>query len=279
MKILLCNFKNINIISNIVFILNFLSKAFTHVLKPEEIIENLYRQQEELQQSLRYASYIQQSLFPKITEMRHIFPESFMFFLPRDVVSGDFYWLYNESNRTIIAVGDSTGHGVPGAFLSILGISFLQLVISKYNPISPATTLNYVREYMMKALNQTGKDSEQKDGIDISLCFLDSAEQTIQYSGAFNPLYIVRNSEIIQLDGDKMPIGVGAEFEEPFTNRSLRLQKNDMVYLFTDGFPDQFGGPFGKKYKYKPFRQLLSRCSNLQVSQQEELIRDRKSVV
>ncbi|MBN1115845.1 MAG: SpoIIE family protein phosphatase [Bacteroidales bacterium] len=240
----------------------------------DESIEKLYKQQQELEQSLQYASYIQQSLFPKNSLIKHIFPESFLFFKPKDIVSGDFYWINRESEKTIVAIGDSTGHGVPGAFLSILGISFLQLVISRYNPKSPAIVLNYLREYLMKALNQTGKEFEQKDGFDISLCFIDNKSKNIQFSGAFNPIYIIRDREVNQLLGDKMPIGIGADFEEPFTNHEFKLKKGDMIYLFTDGYPDQFGGPEGKKYKYKPFRKLLTECSILRTEEQEKKIKE-----
>ncbi|NJO92324.1 MAG: SpoIIE family protein phosphatase, partial [Chloroflexia bacterium] len=121
----------------------------------------------------------------------------------------------------------------------------------------------------MKTLDQTGKDEEQKDGIDMSVCFFDKTNQTIQFSGAFTPVYIVRNNNLIQLEGDKMPIGVSAEFENSFTTKTLSLEKGDMVYLFTDGFPDQFGGELGKKYKYKKFRELLIRCSAMPIEAQK----------
>jgi serine phosphatase RsbU (regulator of sigma subunit) len=238
------------------------------------ILEDLQKQQKELEQSLKYASYIQQALFPKPEEINQVFPENFLAFLPRDIVSGDFYWIHRETNRIIIAVGDSTGHGVPGAFISILGISFLNLVISKYKPGNPAAILNYLREYFMKALNQTGKDEEQKDGLDISLCIIDLQAKMLQYAGAFNPMYVIRNKELFQIDGDKMPIGVSAEFENSFTFKQFDLIDNDMIYLFTDGFPDQFGGEQGKKYKYRNFRNLLLECSPLSMAKQKEKLID-----
>lgn len=227
----------------------------------EALIDDLQKNQKELEDSLEYASYIQQALFPKLKEIKYVFPESFIFFKPRDIVSGDFYWIHRENTRTIIALGDSTGHGVPGAFLSILGISYLDLVISKYNPSTASAILNYLREFLMKALDQTGKENEQKDGIDMSLCIIDKKTQELQYAGAFNSIYIVRNKELIQLDGNKMPVGVAAEFEDAFENRKFKLQSKDMLYLFSDGFPDQFGGELCKKYKYPRFRKLLTKCS------------------
>jgi serine phosphatase RsbU (regulator of sigma subunit) len=240
----------------------------------DELIKLLQKQQKELEQSLQYASYIQQALFPKDSVLKHFFPESFLLFMPRDIVSGDFYWVHRENDKIILAVGDSTGHGVPGAFLSILGISFLNLVISKYKPTSAAFVLNNLREYLMKALDQTGKDREQKDGIDMALCIIDIKTKVLQFAGAFNPVYIVRNKEIFPMEGDKMPIGVAAEFEESFKNTVFNLQSDDILYLFTDGFPDQFGGPDQKKYKYKKFRQLLILCSTLPILEQADLLKN-----
>ncbi len=239
----------------------------------EDLIKSLQKQQKELEQSLQYASYIQQSLFPKVSEMKHMFPNSFMLFMPRDIVSGDFYWIHRENEKIILAVGDSTGHGVPGAFLSILGISFLNLVISKFQPTSAAFVLNNLREYMMKALDQTGKEQEQKDGIDMALCIIDPQNKILQFAGAFNPVYIVRSNIIHQLEGDKMPIGVAAEFEDSFRNTVFKLHTDDMLYIFTDGFPDQFGGPDQKKYKYNKFRELLVECSSKPVSIQKDMLR------
>lgn len=246
----------------------------TRIAENEDLIRSLQKQQKELEQSLQYASYIQQALFPKASELKHTFPESFMLFMPRDIVSGDFYWVHREKDKIILALGDSTGHGVPGAFLSILGISFLNLVVSKFQPTSAAFVLNNLREYLMKALDQTGKEQEQKDGIDMALCIIDPKNKILQFAGAFNSAYIVRNNIIHQLEGDKMPIGVAAEFENSFRNIVFKLQPDDMLYLFTDGFPDQFGGPEQKKYKYKKFRELLIDCSTKPVNTQMDLLKN-----
>jgi sigma-B regulation protein RsbU (phosphoserine phosphatase) len=254
-----------------------LLKLNENIIIPAEfgtLLSDLQKHQKELDQSLKYASYIQKALFPKADEINSLFPDNFLIFLPRDIVSGDFYWVHQENDKIIVAVGDSTGHGVPGAFISILGISYLNLVFSKHKPNTPAQLLNYLREYFMKTLNQTGKENEQKDGIDMSVCFFDKKLKQVQFAGAFNPVYIVRNNSLVQLEGDKMPIGVSAEFENSFNNKQFELEPNDMVYLFSDGFPDQFGGPDGKKYKYNKFRELLIKCSNLPVSEQKVVILD-----
>lgn len=238
----------------------------------EEFIEEILTSNKEIEESLKYASYIQRAMFPDESDIRQHFKDSFLIYLPRDIVSGDFYWFHRDKDKIILAVGDSTGHGVPGAFLSILGVSFLQLVISKYSPGTPSVALNYMREYLMNSLNQTGKETDQKDGIDMSLCFIHTDNNRLQYSGAFNSMYIVRKDAIIQLEGDKMPIGVAAEFENSFTSKTLDLVSGDTLYLFSDGYPDQFGGPEGKKFKYKPFRKLLLECSKLEPYLQKEVL-------
>lgn len=238
----------------------------------EALIRELQKKQKELDESLEYASYIQQSLFPKLHEIQFVFPESFILFQPRDIVSGDFYWVHRENSRTIIALGDSTGHGVPGAFLSILGISYLDLVLSKHNPSTASEVLNYLREYFMKALDQTGKEEEQKDGVDMALCIIDKNKNELQYAGAFNPIYIVRKKELIQVEGNKMPVGVGAEFENAFENKTFHLENNDMLYMYTDGYPDQFGGKDGKKYKYPRFRKFLTACSTENAQKQHDML-------
>ncbi|MBN2486866.1 MAG: SpoIIE family protein phosphatase [Bacteroidales bacterium] len=236
--------------------------------------QELQKHQKELEQSLQYASYIQKSLFPKVHEIEKLFPDSFLLFMPRDIVSGDFYWVHTENNIVYLAVGDSTGHGVPGAFISILGISFLNQVISKYKTSNPSQILNYLREYFMKSLDQTGKDEEQKDGIDMALCVFGTNWQQVSFAGAFNPLYIVRGNQLMQFEGEKMPIGISAETENSFQAKTIDLQPNDMLYLFTDGYPDQFGGNQGKKFKYQKFRDLLVRCSKLPAIEQKKVLAD-----
>jgi serine phosphatase RsbU (regulator of sigma subunit) len=244
------------------------------VLKAEKNnIEALLRQKKELEQSIKYASYIQKALLPSVADIQSSLPKSFIYYLPRDVVSGDFYWLYKQKDKTIIAVGDSTGHGVPGAMLSVLGISFLNLVISKHRPETPAEILNFLREYIMKSLNQTGRPSEQKDGIDLSIAVINSDFTQLTYAGSFNPLYRVRHNQLEQLPGSKMPVGVDAELEKSFSNHSIELRENDMVYMFTDGFPDQFGGQNGKKFKYPAFRKLLINCSTLNPDEQHDILK------
>jgi sigma-B regulation protein RsbU (phosphoserine phosphatase) len=231
------------------------------------------RQEREIAQSLKYASYIQQAIFPTKSLINKFIPEHFIFYQPREIVSGDFYYVSGRNDKVIIAVGDCTGHGVPGAFMSILGITFLNDIISRGNSCGAGSILNQMREHIMKALCQTGEETEQRDGVDLAMCILDTQKNILNYAGAFNPVYIIRDQNLIEIAGDKMPVGVGAEEERPFGNHMHELKNNDAIYLFTDGFADQFGGPSGKKFKYQPFRDMLIRVSPLPMPEQKSRIK------
>jgi serine phosphatase RsbU (regulator of sigma subunit) len=226
----------------------------------------------EIAESLKYASYIQQALFPSPALVKRLLPEHFLYYKPRDVVSGDFYFVSAKGDEIILAVGDCTGHGVPGAFMSILGITFLNEIVTSGNFHNASAILNQLRERVMKALCQTGDDQEQKDGIDLALCLINKKMNRLHFSGAFNPLYIIHHQELIEIQADNMPIGIAADEEKSFTNHQIELQENDSIYLFSDGFIDQFGGPSGKKYKYKPFRNLITELSDLPISAQKNVL-------
>jgi serine phosphatase RsbU (regulator of sigma subunit) len=243
------------------------------IAKISEQKDKIEQQQKELGESLEYASSIQSALLPDLRYFRKIFPDSFILFKPRDIVSGDFYWYARKGNRVAVTAADCTGHGVPGAFMSMLGISFLNEIVSKCIP-RPNTILNRLRESVMKALHQTGDIHENKDGMDIALCVVDLEGMTMEYSGAFNPLYLVRNGNLLETRGDKMPIGINAIVEKSFTNHSVKLEKGDLVYLFTDGYADQFGGPEDKKFRYSQLKELLLKISRKSMeTQQKELER------
>ena len=239
------------------------------IAKISEQRDKIERQQKELTQSLEYASSIQSALLPDIRYFRKAFPDSFIMFKPRDVVSGDFYWFSRKGNFAAVAAADCTGHGVPGAFMSILGMSFLNEMVSKCIP-QANTILNRLRENVMKALHQTGDIGEHKDGMDIALCVVDLDEMNLQFSGAFNPLYLIRDAKLIETRGDKMPIGVNAVVEKSFTNYSFKLQEGDLIYLFSDGYADQFGGPEEKKFRYRTLKELLLRLHKKPMENQKK---------
>ncbi len=226
-------------------------------------------QQRELAESIKYASYIQQAMLPDSTEIGSYLSDHFLLHKPCNMVGGDFYFISSQKDNIYLAVGDCTGHGIPGAFMSVMGLSFLHVVISRFNPDSASQVLNQMREHVMKALSQTGAQAEQKDGIDMAICILNRNSNVMQYAGAVNPIYVVRNRTLMEFQGDKMPVGIDSEQERPFTNHRIDLEQGDMIYLFSDGFADQFGGSEGKKFKYRPFRELLIKISELPADKQK----------
>jgi len=236
--------------------------------------DEIDRQRKELTESIKYASYIQNALLPSQKDIKKYLPEHFVIFIPRDIVSGDFYWITKRKSELIIAVADCTGHGVPGAFMSILGITLLSEIVNRASYTSAGSILNQLRESVMRALNQRGTEEEQKDGIDMAICVVNLETNILQYAGAFNPVYIIKKNRLIEVQGDKMPIGIAALEENSFTNHRFDLDEGDLVYLFSDGFVDQFGGREGKKFKYQPFRNLLLSISNLPMHvQKNELLK------
>jgi len=237
--------------------------------------DEITRQQHEIIQSIRYASLIQSSLLPPLTQFQKIIPESFILFRPRDIVSGDFYWIDEKDGKVYFAIADCTGHGVPGALMSILGISFLNEIVTSFESFRANRMLNMLREMVMKALHQTGDPTQTMDGMDISLCIYNPMNNTLQFSGANNPLYLVREEVIIEYKADRMPIGISGEEEKSFTNHLINVHKGDWFYLFTDGYVDQFGGSKGKKFKYDPFKGLLLQLASKSPQKQKEIMESR----
>jgi serine phosphatase RsbU (regulator of sigma subunit) len=241
--------------------------------KLHEYKEAFERQKTELTKSIRYAQNIQKAIFPPEDQFKTILQHSFIFFKPKDLVSGDFYWIRQVNNKIIVAAGDCTGHGVPGAFMSILGIIFLN-EITNYEPLMPSyKILNSLRERIMKTLNQTGKEAEQKDGMDLSLFVYNKDSHTLEFSGANNSMYHYRNGQLSIVKGNRMPIGVCGITEESFKRQTINLQKGDQVYIFTDGFVDQFGGENSEKLKYKRFRKLLSDIQSYNFDKQQQFLK------
>lgn len=238
------------------------------------LLEELQKQKKELTDSIRYASYIQQAMLPSLELFSRLLPESVVFFKPRELVSGDFYWISRQRKKIILAAVDCTGHGVPGGLMSVLGISFLNEMVSRGEALTASSLLNQLRERVMKALHQTGRWDEQKDGMDIALCIIDTGNHVLHFAGANNPAYLVRNDELLEIPGDKMPIGIHMVTEKSFTNHMLDIAKNDKVYIFTDGFIDQFGGEKSKKFKNIRFRELIRNVAKLPFSKQFEFLED-----
>ena len=232
--------------------------------------ETLLIQRRELMASLKYASFIQKAVLPDLKYMENILKDFFVFHTPRELVSGDFYYCSRKEDYIIAAAGDCTGHGVPGALMSIMGVSFLNEILSTRGPVISSRILNLLRERVMKALHQRGKEFENKDAMDMALCVFNPKTMELQYSGANNSLYHVRKKVLTEIKADKMPVGINAIEEESFTNHSMQLKPGDIVYIFSDGFADQFGGPLNKKFKYGPMKELLLNISDLPMKKQRD---------
>ncbi len=228
--------------------------------------------QKEIIDSINYAKRIQTAVLSGQDVWSKISKDYFILFKPKDIVSGDFYWAYNTpNNRSVFLLADCTGHGVPGAFMSMMGNSFLNEIIVDHKIFKADVILNKLREKIITALRQEGK-SEQKDGMDICLCVWNKIDNTLEFAGANNPMWLLRNNEIIEFKADKMPIGTYVSDEKMFTSQSIQLQTNDCVYLITDGYADQFGGEKGKKFKYKPLMDLLIANNQRLMTEQKEIL-------
>jgi serine phosphatase RsbU (regulator of sigma subunit) len=230
--------------------------------------------------SIRYAKRLQQAILPPDSVVKNAFPQSFVLFKPKDIVSGDFYWVDKRDSKSYVAAVDCTGHGVPGAFMSIVGYNLLREIINNAdNKLPPSTIMDKMSKGVVKTLHAKGggEDSSQqtKDGMDMSLCVLNHDTLELNYAGAFNPLYLVRDGELIQYKADKFPVGFRGEDEiRNFSNNSIQLKKGDTFYIFSDGYADQFGGPKGKKFMAGNFRELLMNASKKPILQQKEYLNE-----
>ncbi len=223
--------------------------------------------------SIEYAKRIQTALLPQEKFMKKVLSDYFVFMKPKNIVSGDFYWVSEKNNKVIIVVADCTGHGVPGAFMSMLGVAFLNEIVNKNDILEPDQILSQLRTSIIESLHQEYGILGSKDGMDLALCIIDNAALKLKYAGAYNPCIIIRNNEIYELQPDKMPIGIHAvKVDKEFTNKDFDLQKDDIIYLFTDGYIDQFGGETGQKYRQKPFRELLLKIASKDMSKQKDML-------
>lgn len=232
--------------------------------------DEIIGQNKEITDSIHYAKRIQHAVLPGKLSLEKSLPEHFIFFKPRDIVSGDFFWVEQKHDRVIVCAADCTGHGVPGAFMSLLGLTFLNEIVNKDEILKASEILDRLRSYIINAMSH--KDAQAKDGMDLSLIVLDKQLNQMEYAGAYNPLIMIRDGEMIEYKADKMPVGKHIGEEGPFTNHRIQLQKGDIIYLFSDGFPDQFGGAKGGKYKSRPFRRLLHSISSEPMEKQEQLL-------
>lgn len=220
--------------------------------------------------SIKYAKKIQEAILPPDDLRMQLFSDSFVFYQPKDIVSGDFYWYTQKHNKKIFAAVDCTGHGVPGAFMSMIGNAFLNEIVNEKGVTTTSEILDMLKERVVESLKQSG--NENKDGMDIALISIDDGTNTLEFSGANNPCWIITKNELIELKGDSQPIGYHLGLLKPFTSQAVQLQKGDCIYIFTDGYADQFGGENrkfgGKKFKYRQLKDLFLKINSLSMNEQ-----------
>ena len=236
------------------------------VRKGKKIIEE---KQHEISDSINYAKRIQDATMTSSIYLKEILPESFIFLKPKDVVSGDFYWTHKDQEENIFfTVADCTGHGILGAVMSMIGTSLLNENIIENNIENPAEILGNMRTKIIESLNDNASNTNNKDGMDMSLCKLNLKKKTLEFAGANNPLIHISNDQLENIKGNSQPVGLSVIDNKPFTNHKIKLKKGDMIYIYSDGYQDQFGGPKGKKYMVKKYRTFLKELSKLPIEEQ-----------
>lgn len=237
----------------------------------KELVEE---KNKEITDSINYAQRIQQSLLTSHSYFKKHTRDFFILFKPKDIVSGDFYWALDHEGKFMVMTADCTGHGVPGAMMSMMGINFINEIVNEKKITSPAAVLNQLRKEIIKSLNPEGSMVEGKDGMDCSLCSFDFANKKLVYANANNSFYIIRDGIIVHSQLNKMPVGAGHNFDMLFNDFEIALQKDDLVVTLTDGYADQFGGPRGKKFKYKQLEKLLLDHSHLPLNEIQNKLDD-----
>lgn len=237
--------------------------------KQRQKLEELYK---DVTDSIRYAKRLQESILPPDVMVKELLPESFILYKPKDIVSGDFYWFFKKRNKILFAAVDCTGHGVPGAFMSLVGSNALNQSVKEHDHTEPAKILNDINKISSESLNKGVEKNSVRDGMDISLCSLDPETLELEYSAANNPLYLIRDKQLSQIQADPFAIGGFEPGTKQYTNHRLKLQKGDCLYIFSDGYADQFGGMKGKKFMYKQFRDMLIEICDRPMNEQRKYL-------
>jgi len=239
----------------------------------ETAYEKIEIQNKHITDSIRYAKRIQTAILPPDQLIKKLLPDSFILYKPKDIVSGDFYWIAQKEGRVLFSAVDCTGHGVPGAFMSIVGNDQLAYIVNVKEILSPGQILDELNVGVTNSMRREAVNSGIKDGMDIALCSGDFENRKCQFAGAYNPLYLVRNNELIEFKGDKSPIGSHEPQDaKNYTNYDIDLISGDTLYIFSDGYADQFGGPLNKKIMYKRFRQMLLEVQDHPMEDQKTLL-------
>lgn len=238
--------------------------------KVAERTAELAQKNKDITSSIEYAKRIQEAILPRMEHIRKKFNDSFILYKPKDIVSGDFYWFGEKDGKKILAVVDCTGHGVPGAFMSMIGHNLLNHIIIEKGISQPAQILNELNHGVQTALQQGTGGVETTDGMDVALCAIDTEAREVEFAGAFRPFVIISNGNIEKIDGNKFPIGgMQLDYERIFTSHKRALKKGDLVYMFSDGYADQFGGDKGKKFMVKRLNELLLSMETMAMSEQQ----------
>ncbi len=256
----------------------------------EERTAALKHKEQEVMDSIRYALRIQLSIIPTQQHVKSLLPKSMIYYRPKDIVSGDFYWVDEAEDKVFFAAVDCTGHGVPGAMMSVIGLKLLNQAIQDKKLVVPSDIIQYIDAGVNDTLRQSYDPNAVKDGMDLALCRLDYKTLTLQYAGVFNSLWILRKNvsstyavntdrelfygnDLLEIKADKCYIGNNKDgVADTFTNHTIQLQKDDCIYIFTDGYADQFGGPKGKKFKYNKFKDVLVESAHLPIDDQYNML-------
>ncbi|HET6243193.1 MAG: SpoIIE family protein phosphatase [Bacteroidetes bacterium] len=237
----------------------------------QEKNRELQKKNSELLDSLKYAQTIQEAILPDIDSIKASFKKAFVYYNPKDIVSGDFYFHYKTGNRVFVAAVDCTGHGVPGALMSVIGNSLLKDIVVKRGTNDPAQILRFLDEELFTAINRSGK-TVTSDGMDVAIGVFDFDKKVLTYSGAFRTLLYVRNQEVLEVKGNRYPIGFYQDVVKSFESVEIPLQQDDSFYFFSDGYADQFGGEQGKKLNRKRFKDLLLTINEMEADEQESFL-------
>jgi len=240
----------------------------------EKRILRLELRDKDMTDSLIYAQRIQEALLPSEDYFRDYFRDSFIFFRPKDIVSGDFYWIGEKGDKIFVVAADCTGHGVPGALMSVIGLDIIDKTINEENIEKPSRILAIMNKGLEKTFSREKNiGTIIRDGMDIGLCVIDRKQKRFEYAGAFFPLYLVRDDMLIEVKGDKYIIGMNPEGIE-YTNHEVDLKEDDIIYIFSDGYVDQFGGQENKKFMYRRFRYLLLKIHSLPFEDQKAILEE-----
>lgn len=232
--------------------------------------KELEQQNKDMLDSIQYASRIQEAILPDIEKIKNAFSDAFVLYQPKDVVSGDYYFFYQRGSKSFVAAVDCTGHGVPGALMSIIANGILKEVIVKKGITEPSEILYALDEELFAALNKKGEITS--DGMDVALAVFDSENNSVRYSGAFRPMILLRDNELIEFEANRYPIGFYADVEKIFVSKEIEFKKEDTFYFFTDGYCDQFGGELKKKFNKKRFKELLMSLQGMEMEEQHSFL-------